>query len=50
MWDYIMTIMFYCAIIKDLKHHCAKFGNNATSLPLCELFSSGFIQLNEYYI
>jgi hypothetical protein len=48
MWDYIMTIMFLFAIIKDLRYHCAKIGNNATSLPLCEFFSNGFIQLNEY--
>jgi hypothetical protein len=40
--------VFYCAIIKDLRYHCEKIGNNAKNLHLCELYSSGIIQLNEY--
>jgi hypothetical protein len=39
---------FYCTIIKDLKYHCEKIGNNAKNLHLCKLFSNGVIQLNEY--
>jgi hypothetical protein len=38
---------FYYTIIKDLRYHFIKVGNNATSLPLYEFFSSNFVQLNE---
>jgi hypothetical protein len=48
MWDDVVTIKFYCVIIEDLKYHCEKIGNNAKNLHLCELFSNGVIQLNEY--
>jgi hypothetical protein len=49
MWDDVVTNqVLYCAIIKDLRYHCEKIGNNAKNLHLCELFSSGVIQLNVY--
>jgi len=33
---------------KRFEISCEKIGNNAKNLHLCELYSSGIIQLNEY--
>jgi hypothetical protein len=47
MCDFVVTIMVLLYHYKGFEISFAKVGNNATSLPLHEFFSSSFIQLNE---